>query len=172
MLGGLSIQCIEAVMAVESATDVGVSLTSVEHVLAPTMKLGDMIVIGNLRAHKVAGVQQATKDRLIDFPSRFAGSVTYRTILVETQTAYWTSSGTSGGVAAMASAVGCLSRATCTLRLLRVCDPKKIESISSYPASTFSGPSRNHNQTQGNPLSGFPGFVSGAIGVHLSQERQ
>jgi hypothetical protein len=69
MLGALSIQSIEAVMTVESATDVDVFLTSVEHMVAPTLKLGDVVVMDNLRAHKVAGVQQAIEGcgtRLID----------------------------------------------------------------------------------------------------------
>jgi transposase len=63
MLGALSIQGIEAVMTVEGATDAEVFLAYVEHVLAPTLRPGDMVVMDNLRAHKVAGVQQTIEGR-------------------------------------------------------------------------------------------------------------
>jgi transposase len=59
MLGALSIGGLEAVMTVEGATDADVFLAYVEHVLAPTLRPGDIVVMDNLRAHKVAGVQHA-----------------------------------------------------------------------------------------------------------------
>jgi transposase len=63
MLGALSIQGIEAVMTVDGATDAAVFLASVEHVLAPTLSPGDIVVMANLRAHKVAGVQSMIEGR-------------------------------------------------------------------------------------------------------------
>jgi hypothetical protein len=57
MLGALGIQGIEVVMTVEGATDAGVFLAYVEKMLAPTLRAGDLVVMDNLRAHKVAGVQ-------------------------------------------------------------------------------------------------------------------
>ena len=59
MSGALSIEGIEAVMTGEGATDAEVFLAYVEHVLAPTLRPGDRVMMGNLRAHKVAGVRQA-----------------------------------------------------------------------------------------------------------------
>jgi transposase len=63
MLGALGIQGIEAVMTVEGATDADVFLAYVEHVLAPTLSAGDIVVMDNLRAHKVAGVQHMIEAR-------------------------------------------------------------------------------------------------------------
>jgi transposase len=63
MLGALSIQGIEAVMTVDGATDADVFLAYVEHVLAPTLSPGDIVVMDNLRAHKVAGVQSMIEGR-------------------------------------------------------------------------------------------------------------
>ena len=59
MLGALGMQGITAVMTVEGATDADVFLAYVEHVLAPRLQPGDSVVMDNLRAHKVAGVQSA-----------------------------------------------------------------------------------------------------------------
>jgi transposase len=63
MLGALGMQGIQAMMTVEGATDADVFLAYVEHVLAPTLRPGDLVVMDNLRAHKVAGVQQALAER-------------------------------------------------------------------------------------------------------------
>jgi transposase len=59
ILGALGIEGIAAVMTVEGATDADVFLAYVEHVLAPTLQPGDIVVMDNLRAHKVAGVASA-----------------------------------------------------------------------------------------------------------------
>jgi transposase len=63
MLGALSVQGIAAVMTGEGATDAAAFLASVEHVLAPTFRPGDSVVMDNLRAHKVVGGQQALEGR-------------------------------------------------------------------------------------------------------------
>lgn len=57
ILGALNVQGITAVMTIEGATDTEVFLAYVEHVLAPTLRPGDIVVMDNLRAHKVSGVQ-------------------------------------------------------------------------------------------------------------------
>jgi transposase len=59
ILGALGIEGIAAVMTVEGATDADVFWAYVEHILAPTLQPGDIVVLDNLRAHKVAGVAAA-----------------------------------------------------------------------------------------------------------------
>jgi hypothetical protein len=71
MLGVLSMQGNQSMMTVEGATDADVFLAYVEHVRAPTLRPGDLVVLDNLRGPKVAGVQQAVAGRgarLIDCP--------------------------------------------------------------------------------------------------------
>ncbi len=71
MMGALGRHGLEAVMTVEGATDADVFLAYVEHVLAPTLRPGDITVMDNLRAHKVAGVQHLIEGhgaRLIYLP--------------------------------------------------------------------------------------------------------
>jgi hypothetical protein len=63
MVGALGIHGIEAVMTVEGATDTEMFLASLEHVLTPTLQPGDIVVMDNLRAHKVDGVQAALERR-------------------------------------------------------------------------------------------------------------
>jgi len=63
MLRALGMQGVQAVMTVSGATHADVFLSYVEHVLAPTLRPGDIVVMDNLRAHKVAGVQQAREAR-------------------------------------------------------------------------------------------------------------
>jgi transposase len=59
VLGALSCHGLEAVMTVDSATDATVFRTYVNHVLIPTLRPGDVVVMDNLSAHKVAGIEQA-----------------------------------------------------------------------------------------------------------------
>jgi hypothetical protein len=59
ILGALSMQGIDAVMMEEGATDAEVFWAYIAHVLVPTLRPGDIVVMDNLRAHKAAGVQQA-----------------------------------------------------------------------------------------------------------------
>jgi len=57
MLGAISVRGLEAVMTVESATDGDVFLAYLEQVLCPKLKPGDVLILDNLSAHKVAGVR-------------------------------------------------------------------------------------------------------------------
>ena len=63
MLGTLGVQGIQAVMTVDGATDAEVFRAYVKRVLGPTLRPGDIVVMDNLRAHKVVGVQQALARR-------------------------------------------------------------------------------------------------------------
>jgi transposase len=59
LLGALGVSGLTALMTVEGATDGAVFLAFVEQVLCPTLDRGDIVVLDNLSAHKVAGVRQA-----------------------------------------------------------------------------------------------------------------
>jgi transposase len=56
-MGALSRYGLDAVMAVEGATDAAVFRAYVEQVLTPTLKRGDVVVMDNLGAHKVTGIR-------------------------------------------------------------------------------------------------------------------
>jgi transposase len=56
MIAALSLQGVEAVMAIGGATDAEVFRAYVEHVLCPTLVPGAIVVMDNLPAHKVAGI--------------------------------------------------------------------------------------------------------------------
>ena len=71
MLAALSRQGVGAVMTVDGATDAAVFHAYVEHVLCPTLVPGDVVIMDNLRAHKVAGIRErieACGARLIYLP--------------------------------------------------------------------------------------------------------
>ena len=58
-------------MTVEAATDTDVFQAFLDHVLCPALKPGDVVVMDNLAAHKVAGVGEkirATGARLLYLP--------------------------------------------------------------------------------------------------------
>jgi transposase len=59
VIGALSVRGIGAVMSLEGATDGPVFLAYIREVLAPTLAQGDVVVMDNLRVHKVAGVREA-----------------------------------------------------------------------------------------------------------------
>jgi transposase len=59
ILGALSCRGLEAVMTIEGATDAAVFGAFVTEVLAPTLQPGDIVVMDNLGAHKVDGIQAA-----------------------------------------------------------------------------------------------------------------
>ena len=70
-LGARSLRGIEAVMTVESATDREVFTAYLEQVLCPKLRPGDVVVMDNLSAHKVAGIReliQAQGAKLIYLP--------------------------------------------------------------------------------------------------------
>ena len=57
VLGALSCHGLDAVMTVEGATDAAVFWAYVSQVLAPTLQPGDVVVMDNLGAHKVEGIE-------------------------------------------------------------------------------------------------------------------
>jgi transposase len=59
MIGALSCQVLEAMLTVEGATDAEVFRAYVQQVLSPTLQPGDIVVMDNLRAHKVSGIREA-----------------------------------------------------------------------------------------------------------------
>lgn len=61
LLGAVTCQGWQAVMTIESATDGDVFLTYLQEVLCPTLKTGQVVVMDNLSAHKVAGVKELIK---------------------------------------------------------------------------------------------------------------
>ncbi len=63
MLATLSLDGITAPMTVAGAVDGIVFKTYVEKVLAPTLSPGDIVIMDNLGAHKVAGVSQLIEAR-------------------------------------------------------------------------------------------------------------
>ena len=63
MLGALSCSGLEAMMTVNGATDSDVFRVYIREVLAPTLQVGDIVVLDNLSAHKAAGVQEAVEAR-------------------------------------------------------------------------------------------------------------
>lgn len=63
MLATLSLAGIAAPMTVAGAVDGVVFRTYVEAVLAPTLTEGDIVIMDNLGAHKVAGVRELIEAR-------------------------------------------------------------------------------------------------------------
>lgn len=59
IIGALTCRGLEAVMTVNCATDAAVFHAYVNQVLVPTLRLGDVVVMDNLGAHKVAGIREA-----------------------------------------------------------------------------------------------------------------
>ena len=71
MLASLSVSGIEAPMTINGAVDGMVFKVYVEEVLSPTLKVGDVVVMDNLPAHKVAGIRELIEGcgaRLIYLP--------------------------------------------------------------------------------------------------------
>lgn len=58
LLGAISWQGMLAAMTIEAATDTDVFLAYVEQVLCPKLQPGQVVVMDNLGAHKVAGVRE------------------------------------------------------------------------------------------------------------------
>jgi transposase len=70
-LGAMSLRGIDAAMTIPSATDGDIFRVYVEQVLSPKLKPGDVVVMDNLSAHKVAGIRQQIETcgaRLIYLP--------------------------------------------------------------------------------------------------------
>lgn len=71
LLGAVSISGWVATMTVEAPTDGAVFLAYLEHVLCPQLRAGQIVIMDNLRAHKVAGVRElieATGAKLLYLP--------------------------------------------------------------------------------------------------------
>ena len=63
LLGAISAQGMLAAMTIEAATDADVFLAYIEQVLCPKLQPGQIVVMDNLAAHKVAGVRELIGDR-------------------------------------------------------------------------------------------------------------
>jgi len=63
MLASLSLAGIEAPMTINGAVDGDVFKVYVAEVLGPTLKAGDVVVMDNLPAHKVAGIRELVEAR-------------------------------------------------------------------------------------------------------------
>ena len=59
MLAAIGLDGLQAPMTVNGAVDGAVFLSDVREVLSPTLRAGDVVVMDNLKAHKVAGVREA-----------------------------------------------------------------------------------------------------------------
>ncbi len=71
MLAALGGYGVEAVMTSDGATAAEVFRVYVEQVLRPTLRPGDIVIMDNLRAHKVSGVREAIEqagERLLCLP--------------------------------------------------------------------------------------------------------
>lgn len=71
MLAALTTRGLQAPMIIESPTDGDVFLAYLEQVLCPQLRPGQVVILDNLSAHKVAGVEQliaATGARLLYLP--------------------------------------------------------------------------------------------------------
>jgi transposase len=58
ILGAMSVRGMRAAMTIEEATDGDIFLAFVEQVLCPALQPGDVVVMDNLGAHKIAPVRQ------------------------------------------------------------------------------------------------------------------
>jgi transposase len=63
ILAAMRLSGITAAMTIEEATDGDIFLAYVEHVLCPTLATGDVVVMDNLGAHKVNGVEEFIQAR-------------------------------------------------------------------------------------------------------------
>lgn len=63
MLAALSLHGIDATMTLEGATATEVFQAYVEQILGPTLRPGDMVVLDNLSAHKIARIRDAMESR-------------------------------------------------------------------------------------------------------------
>jgi transposase len=59
IIAALGNQGVEAVMTIEGATNAEVCQGYVAQVFRPTLRPGDLVIMDNLRAHKVAGIREA-----------------------------------------------------------------------------------------------------------------
>ena len=62
-LAAIGVKGLQAPMTVNGAVDGAVFLAYVSEVLSPTLAEGDLVVMDNLKAHKVAGIREAIEAR-------------------------------------------------------------------------------------------------------------
>lgn len=58
ILGAMSMRGMIATMTIEESTDTDIFLAYLDHVLCPKLQPGEVVVMDNLSAHKVAGVRE------------------------------------------------------------------------------------------------------------------
>lgn len=58
ILAAMSLDGIIAPMTIEAATDTEIFLAYLDHVLCPTLRPGQVVVMDNLSSHKVSGVRE------------------------------------------------------------------------------------------------------------------
>ena len=63
IIGALGAMGLSALMTVDGATDGDIFRVYVGEVLCPTLRQGDIVVMDNLRAHKVSGIREAIEAR-------------------------------------------------------------------------------------------------------------
>lgn len=63
VLGALTVDGLQALMTIESPTDGDVFLAYLEQVLGPRLQPGQVVIMDNLAAHKVAGVRSLIEAR-------------------------------------------------------------------------------------------------------------
>jgi transposase len=63
IIGALGARGLSALMTVDGATDGDIFRVYVGEVLCPTLRRGDIVVMDNLRAHKVSGIREAIEGR-------------------------------------------------------------------------------------------------------------
>jgi len=63
VLGAITIKGVLASMTIEEATDGDVFLAYLEQVLCPKLEAGHVVIMDNLRAHKVEGVREKIEGR-------------------------------------------------------------------------------------------------------------
>ena len=63
LIGALGSSGLDALLAIEGATDGEVFRAYTERILCPTLAAGDIVVMDNLGAHKVSGIREAIEAR-------------------------------------------------------------------------------------------------------------
>jgi transposase len=62
LIGALSLSGVEAVMTVEGAVDTDAFDAYVEHILRPTIRRGDVLVLDNLSAHHASRIEEVAAE--------------------------------------------------------------------------------------------------------------
>lgn len=62
LVGAISLSGVEAVMTVEGAVDTEVFDAYVEHILRPTLRRGDVLVLDNLSAHHASRIEEVAAE--------------------------------------------------------------------------------------------------------------